>query len=75
MPTSVSALPRAPFADQDAAPRPSQGRADGETCGHHCPNHPGWIPCQRPPGHDREDGHRDSAETCAQHIWDDHGGG
>jgi len=44
----------------------------GEACGHHCPNHPDWIPCQRPAGHSRELGHRDSAGSDVQHVWQDH---
>ena len=37
--------------------------ATSETCGHRCPAHPDRTPCQRPPGHDPEYGHRDSAGT------------
>ncbi len=46
-----------------------------ETCGHRCPAHPDWTPCQCPPGHDPEYGHRDSAGTDVQHVWQDHGRG
>jgi hypothetical protein len=48
-------------------------KAGGETCGHRCPAHPNCIPCQRPAGHDRDHGHRDSAGTDVQHVWQDHG--
>jgi hypothetical protein len=73
MPTSVSAPQGAPFARQDAALRLSRGIAADEICGHHCPNHPGWTPCQRPPGHDPEYGHRQSTGTDVWHVWQDHG--
>jgi hypothetical protein len=44
-----------------------------EICGSQCPAHPDWTPCQRPPEHDPEYGHRDSAGTDVQHVWQDHG--
>ncbi len=44
----------------------------GKTCGHRSPLTPTWTPCQRPPRHDREYGHRDSAGTDVQHVWQDH---
>ena len=43
-----------------------------ETCGHRCPAHPDWTPCRRPSGHDPEHGHKDSAGTGVQHVWQDH---
>jgi hypothetical protein len=46
--------------------------AADEICGNRCPAHPDWTPCQRPSGHDPERGHRDSAGTDAQHVWQDH---
>jgi hypothetical protein len=45
----------------------------GEICGHRCPAHHDWTPCQCPPGHDPAYGHRDSAGTDIQHVWQDHG--
>ena len=44
----------------------------GRTCGHRCPEHPDWVPCQLAPGHSTVIGHRDSE---MQHIWQDHGHG
>jgi hypothetical protein len=43
-----------------------------ETCGHRCPAHPDWAPCQRPLGHNPDDGHRDSTDADVQHVWQDH---
>jgi hypothetical protein len=70
--TSISAPQGAPFPHHGTAQRPPQGEVAGETCGHRCPADPDWTPCQRPPGHDPEYGHRDSAGTDVQHVWHDH---
>jgi hypothetical protein len=75
MPTSVSTSPGAPFADQDATLRLALGIAADEICGHRQPATPDWIPCQRPPGHDPEYGHRDSAGANPGHVWLDDGCG
>jgi len=72
---SVSAPQGAPFSYQDAALRLTQDGAVGGTCGHRCPLCPGSTPCQRPPGHDREYGHRNSAGTDVHHVWEDDGRG
>lgn len=42
-------------------------------CGHRCPAHPDWHPCQLPPGHSTVIGHRDSTGDDLQHVWQDHG--
>ena len=56
-----------------AAPRDASFPPHGETCGHRCPLCPGRTPCQRPPGHDPEYGHRDSTGPDVQHVWEDDG--
>jgi len=56
--------------------RLTQDGAAGGTCGHRCPLCPlcpGSTPCQRPPGHDREYGHRDSTGADVHHVWEDDG--
>jgi hypothetical protein len=52
---------------------PDQRPTPGETCGHRYASHPGRISCQRPPGHDLEYGHRDSAGPDVQRVWQDDG--
>ena len=52
---------------------PDQRPAPGETCGHRYASHPGRVSCQRPPGHDLEYGHRDSAGPDVQRVWQDDG--
>jgi hypothetical protein len=52
---------------------PGQRPAPGETCGHRYASHPSRISCQRPPGHDLEYGHRDSAGPDVQRVWQDDG--
>lgn len=42
-------------------------------CGHRCPAHPDWMPCQLPPAHNPTNGHRDSAGDDVQHVWQHHG--
>jgi len=42
-------------------------------CGHRCPQHPGWLPCQLPPGHATCSGHRHSAGQDVQHVWQGEG--
>lgn len=44
-----------------------------DICGHQCPRHPDYLPCQLPKGHDRVGGHRDSRNKDVQHVWQDHG--
>jgi hypothetical protein len=43
------------------------------TCGHRCPQHPDWTPCQLAPGHSLVIGHRDSAGPDVSHVWQDSG--
>jgi hypothetical protein len=54
---------------------PDQQPTPGETCGHRYASHLGRISCQRPPGHELEYGHRDSAGTDVQRVWQDDGRG
>jgi hypothetical protein len=56
-----------------SATAPRGASPNGETCGHRCPLCPGRTPCQRPRGHDREYGHRDSTGTDVRHVWRDDG--
>ena len=42
-------------------------------CGHRCPEHQDWTPCQLPPAHNPAGGHRDSAGDDVQHVWQHHG--
>jgi hypothetical protein len=72
MPTSVSASHDTPFSRQDAALRLAQDDATA-ICGHGKPLTPDPTPCQRPPGHDPEYGHRDSEGTDVRHVWQDDG--
>ena len=58
-----------PCSEQDAALRRTLSDAT-EVCGRPSLDE---IPCQRPPGHSRMDGHRDSSETDATLVWDDDG--
>lgn len=69
--TSVSAPRGASFPHNGTNQWLTQGEVVGETCGHRCPADSDWTPCQRPPGHDPEDGHRDSMGTDVQHVWQD----
>ncbi len=70
-------MPRAEAAGRLRASEHSARRlvAVGEACGHRCLAHPDWTPCQRPPGHDPVYGHRDSAGTDVQHLWQHHSRG
>ncbi len=61
-------MPTSPCSDQDTALRLTLGDAD-ETCGHRCLATADWTPCQRPPGHDPEYGHRDSSGADVHHVW------
>jgi hypothetical protein len=45
------------------------------TCGHRCPSHPDWTPCQLSPGHSTVLGHRESDGRDVSHVWQDHGHG
>jgi hypothetical protein len=45
------------------------------TCGHRCPAHPDWIPCQLQLGHSTVIGHRDSDGSDVRHVWQDSGHG
>ena len=69
---TTSAPVGVPFASQDAALRLARGYTD-EICGHRSPITPDRTPCQRPPGHDPEYGHRDSTRAEVRRVWQDHG--
>ena len=54
---------------------PDQQPTPGQTCGHSYASHPDWLSCQRPPCHELEYGHRDSAGPDVQRVWQDDGRG
>ena len=72
MPSSSPTPQDTPFSRQDAALRLAQGDATA-ICGHRKLLTPDPTPCQRPPGHDPEYGHRNSTGPDVRHVWQDHG--